>query len=232
MRNSVKPARIRRATTGTLWFVRRITPSSRAKSRLDALRTEAKGDDVLAPFAGVLVETSVATGDLVAPQMPICKLVDDETLRARIPFREAEGSRIRPGMPATLGMVGHPDALTGEVEAIAPVVNSGPSGGTLVVEFSLRGARVRVGATANAEVRLQTKPQALVVDSRAIGKDGNRAFVYVVAPNGRVETRDVTVGLVNEGRSEILTGVSEGTGVVVDWAVTKLSLGARVRVAP
>jgi multidrug efflux system membrane fusion protein len=57
---------------------------------------------------------------------------------------------------------------------------------------------------------------AILVPEKAISKDQNKQFVYVVGPDSKVAYREIHVGQQTEGQRVVLSGLFEGDRVVVD----------------
>lgn len=79
--------------------------------------------------------------------------------------------------------------------------------------------KVRPGMTASATITYLRKDNVLLVPNRAIRAQGRDRVVDVLV-NGVVETRVVTVGVADDQRSEIVSGLQEGEMVVVQAATT------------
>ena len=69
--------------------------------------------------------------------------------------------------------------------------------------------------TANVEVLVAEKADALLAPADAIVRKGGQATVTVQKPGGGTETREVAVGISDGRRTEILSGLVAGETVVV-----------------
>ena len=112
--------------------------------------------------------------------------------------------------------------------SIAPAVD--PQRGAIEVKFALVGdapAFLREDMTLSIEVETGRRPRALVVPVAAliVGADPTRATLRVVQ-DGRIEQRDVRLGLRTLGAAEVRAGLSEGDEVVLRPV---LADGTRVR---
>ena len=114
------------------------------------------------------------------------------------------------------------------VLSIAPSVD--PQRGVIEVKFALVGDTpdfLREDMTLSIEVETGRRPRALVVPIAALtpGADPTRATLRVVQ-DGRIEERDVRLGLRTLGAAEVRSGVSDGEEVVLRPALPD---GTRVR---
>ena len=84
------------------------------------------------------------------------------------------------------------------------------------LEFDNPGYKLKPGMFATVYIGSQTKQNVLAIPTEAIIHSGKREIVFVSRGDGRFESRDVTTGLVGDGRlTEVLSGIAEGEHVVV-----------------
>lgn len=115
-----------------------------------------------------------------------------------------------------------------QVLSIAPAVD--PQRGAIEVKFALVGdapAFLREDMTLSIEVETGRRARALVVPIAAltVGADPTRATLRVVQ-DGRIEERDVRLGLRTLGAAEVRAGLADGEQVVLRPALPD---GTRVR---
>ena len=77
------------------------------------------------------------------------------------------------------------------------------------------GGQLVPGLYAEAIVMLNRKNDALVVPVQALNRDNDKASVFVVGPDDRIENRPVTLGLQTPNYAELASGVRAGEQVVV-----------------
>jgi multidrug efflux system membrane fusion protein len=81
----------------------------------------------------------------------------------------------------------------------------------------------------NARLLVETKKNVTLVPNAAIQRNGDKTFVYVVAPSRVVTVRAVHVGTGEHDESEVTDGVRDGE-LVVTRGVDKLQEGSRVSI--
>jgi multidrug efflux system membrane fusion protein len=87
------------------------------------------------------------------------------------------------------------------------------------------GQFVRVG------LNLSTVTDAVVIPTRAVMDGLKGPYVYVVGPDGAVDAREITPGLIVDDRTAVEKGLAAGEMVVVDGQV-RLSPGAKAEAKP
>jgi HlyD family secretion protein len=75
--------------------------------------------------------------------------------------------------------------------------------------------RVHDGQSARASVITASSDQKISVPNAALHRQGDKATVTVVEPDGRQVPTPVTTGLVGPDRTEITSGLSEGQQVLL-----------------
>ncbi len=81
----------------------------------------------------------------------------------------------------------------------------------------------------NTELKVREVPDALVVMSDAIQNSSRGPYVYVVKKDNTVETRQIELGVVDSGYTQITKGLTEGEQVVSE-GVDRLRNGAKVEI--
>lgn len=81
----------------------------------------------------------------------------------------------------------------------------------------------------NTELKVREIPDALVVMSDAIQNSSRGAYVYVAKKDNTVETRQIELGVVDSGYTQITKGLAEGEQVVSE-GVDRLRNGAKVEI--
>jgi multidrug efflux system membrane fusion protein len=81
----------------------------------------------------------------------------------------------------------------------------------------------------NTELKVREVPDALVVMSDAIQNSSRGPYVYVVKKDNTVETRQIELGVVDSGYTQVIKGLAEGEQVVSE-GVDRLRNGAKVEI--
>lgn len=83
-------------------------------------------------------------------------------------------------------------------------------------EIQTEEERFRSGMTADIEIRVAEKKDALTLPFRAVYVNRDRSYIEVLSGDGSIVEKDIVIGLSNdEGNIEIISGVSEDDVVVV-----------------
>ncbi|HYL82190.1 MAG TPA: FixH family protein [Candidatus Acidoferrum sp.] len=186
---------------------------------------------IVAPSAGYVVKRLVAPGVLVQPGMPILKTVRIDQVRLQANVGEKDLPLIRVGSPVgvTGTSNGHPP-LTARVTSVFPYVD--PGARTAVVEAVVDNGNRRFVPGQYVMMQFVTgdHAEALSVPLGAVVRMGGKSSVWVVRAD-KAEPREVTTGMENTQRLEILSGLEVGEQVVARGK-EGLYAGAQVSAIP
>jgi len=175
---------------------------------------------LVAPFDGVVVQNRLVVGELPPAQTPALLLLDLSGFFVDIAIDETDVVDLALDQPVELDFDALPDTLlSGRVTRI----NQTPTVVGQLVSYPVRVALdstdqpVRVGMTATATVIVNELNGVLTLPNRFIRLDRltGSAFVSVQAVDGTFSEVQVELGLRNELESEIVSGLTEGTRVVL-----------------
>ena len=186
------------------------------ESQLADLTGQLEHAELVAPLDGVVSDINITAG-LVAPSSDAI-LVDSATLEVVADVVESDVSSVEVGQPAVVSIDALDTEVAGTVTSVSPTTTGdGSSVVTFPVTVTLTdpGEAVRSGMSSDVEITLAEAADAVTVPAVAlVGNDG-QYMVRVLATDGSVEMRAVTVGLVSETLAEVQSGLAEGEAVIV-----------------
>jgi len=210
---------------------------ARARAELELSYTR-----ITAPFAGVIASRSIRIGDSVGSAAPAFVLTDVGNLRAVFHrpqreltlFLEAEERRGSPGngapAPGDAGLEIRASAealpgarFRGEVLHLSPSIDAASGSFRVTVRLVAAeplagGRRLLPGMLVRLEVVTDRHPDALAVPKRALRREGEGVFLFVVK-EGVARRVDVTEGFADDERVEVVPATAgtlvEGDAVVV-----------------
>jgi len=178
---------------------------------------------IVAPFDGVVARRQVNRGDLVqaaaatrttpsAGSLFTVQRID--TIRVFCDVPENDIPHLHVGDPAIVkpsGFDGEP--FIGKVTRFS--LRLDPETRDMRTEIDLPNPRERLypGAYAVVSLEMNRRPDALTVPAAAVGSDGDGNFVYTITDD-RITRLAIKTGLTDNGRIEVIEGLSEETPVV------------------
>jgi len=181
--------------------------------------------NVRAPIAGIIGEVFVEEGDLAAPQIPICTIVQMDRVEIRFEVPERNLGWVRPDLQAEITVASVPgEVFRAPVSQISPVVDRLSRTASIRIMVDNPNHRLRPGALAEVRLEVERHENAIVVPQYALvmhdrsGENGAATYrAYVLRPEGHtVEERRVVVGIFRGDEVEITDGLAAGERLVVE----------------
>lgn len=182
-----------------------------------------------APADGEVLMRMVEPGQIVQPGKALLALALDGPTRLSAQVDERFLDQLAIGQSASVLADAYPGRrFAAKVLSISPAVDA--QRGAIEVKFALQGqppAFLREDMTLSIEVETGRRERALVLPIAALIPTADASIARVrVIEDGRIEERDVGLGLRTLGAAEVHLGLNEGDAVVLDM---RLPLGQRVR---
>ena len=205
-----------------------------AEARVVVAEVQLAFTDLRAPFAGIVADMSTEVGEYITPSPPglpippVIDLLDPASIYISAPIDEVDAERVRVGQRVRLTVDSRPDEeFDGTVARVAPyVLDLLEQNRTVEIEVEVDDAAamegVLPGTSADAEVILERRDEALRVPAAAVA-EGGKVLVLV---GGILEERVIEVGLRNWRFAEVLSGLAEGEKVVVARNAPEIKAGA------
>lgn len=202
-----------------------------AKAKAASLSDRLEKLRITAPYAGIVIRKTVEVGETKTPGAPLFVLSDPSDIYIEAPIDESESAKIKVGQKARL----FPDAYLGEtfagtVTEIKPVVEVSKEvsrANTIRVLADSPAKPLRLGMSVDVEVRTGGKDNVVLAPSAAVMEREGQKFLFV-AVKGKAVRREVTTGISNWDRTEILGGISPGEAIITSLEIKNLAPGSRV----
>ena len=210
-----------------------------SQANRDVVQAAVERTLVVAPFDGTVAEINAELGEFITPSplgiptLPAIDLLDVSCLYVSAPIDEVDAPQIKTGMSACVSLDAFTDKrCSGTVSRIAPyVLEKEKQARTVEVEVKLTDPKdlngLLPGYSADIEVLLDSKPQALRVPAEAVLENHR---VLVMRADGLLEERSFKPGLVNWNTVEVLSGLNVGDKVVLSVGREGVVAGAYARV--
>ena len=210
-----------------------------SQANRDVVQAAVERTLIVAPFDGTVAEINAELGEFITPSppgiptLPAVDLLDVSCLYVSAPIDEVDAPQIKTGMNACVSLDAFAEKrCSGTVSRIAPyVLEKEKQARTVEVEVKLTDPKdlqgLLPGYSADIEVLLASKPQALRVPAEAV-LENNR--VLLMRADGLLEERSFKPGLVNWNTVEVLSGLNVGDKIVLSVGRDGVVPGAYARV--
>jgi RND family efflux transporter MFP subunit len=191
---------------------------------------------ITAPFTGVITHRYADTGAMIqagtssqSQAMPIVRLSQNDKLRLVIPVPESAVPRIHLGGQVAVAVQSLHRTVTGTVARFADRLDTDTRTMRVEVDVPNQDLTLVPGMYADATLVLDQVKGAILAPVQALDRTPDGARVFVVGRDGKLEARNVRLGLESDDHIEVTRGLSDGDLVVVG---SRAQLKAGAVVAP
>ena len=195
------------------------------------LETDTNGGDqkrplipVCAPLSGVIIEKTVAKGEMVGPDKTLFTVADLSTLWLMVNLYEQDLGKVRTGMQVKLSVSAYPGKeFKGRISYLADVIDEKTRTIKARVTIDNRDGSLKPGMFATASidsVKDSGAEKVIVVPEEAVFLDGSERYVFIQEEKGRFVVRRVSVGPASGLKIEIKEGLKGGDAVVTKGVFT------------
>lgn len=173
---------------------------------------------IRAPFAGVVIRTETAPGDVVDSSSILFSIADLSRVYVEAQVYEKDIGKIRINQPALITVETYPgEVFRGRVVAIKDILNPQTRTAAVRCELANPAGKLKLEMFANVAIPTADTHLALTLPSDAVQTISRRQVVFVKKADLHFEAREVQV-LGDGPRIKITAGLKEGELVVVRGA--------------
>jgi len=182
----------------------------------DEVGFEFEKSPVESPLDGLVGRVYVDVGATVSPQTPIGLVVKMSAVKVRIDAAERDLPKIRRGQPAQVKVDAYPGRIfKGRVESVSPVVDRTSRTALVEIKIPNKDLSIKPGMFARIKILVNEKQDVLTVPRDAIVMQDSARYIFVVGDGDVVHRRKIEIGLHENNRFEIMSGITEGELVVM-----------------
>lgn len=197
----------------------------------DALRRQREDMYLRAPRAGVIGYRNVEAGEIVSAGTKVFSLVDTSHLNVDCTLAESDAAILKPGMDVQVTVDALGEDYAGKIVYVSPAMDDTSKTYQVRIELETDDDAMKAGLFARTAIDILQRRATLCVPKEALLSRNGRQTLFVVGEDGKVESRDIKVGLMNDAEVEILDGIEPGDTVVVTNQ-DKLQDGKKVETEP
>lgn len=201
-----------------------------AETRVVLARIDLEETEIRAPFDGRIAAKHAYTGAMLTPNTPVYTLMQMDPLRLFFDLPTTAFAKIKPGTtPVAVIVDAYPDET---LNCVICNVHPAASATTRTVKVEMQienpNGKYLPGMYARGEIALNRREDVLVIPRDCIIKVLDRDVVYKVI-DARVVTTEVKLGIRQDDRYEVLSGLTEDDDIVT-MGLHRLTDGVPVRI--
>lgn len=176
--------------------------------QLEASPNDLSRIDIVAPFAGEVIERQLFTGEFLPQDRPVFLVADLDTVWVNLQIAPSQLRYITSGELVRISDTDGPSA-DAKIVYVAPLISGDTKTALARIELPNPKHRWRPGAMVQALIDGPSKAAAVIVPNDALQTIGGQPCVFL-ATDGGFRSRVVTTGSVNDKVTEILDGLNPG----------------------
>jgi RND family efflux transporter MFP subunit len=202
------------------------------QKRLATAQKQAAMASLRAPFAGTVDELFLKAGEYAAPGMAVARLVSSGGLRLELDVPETYISRLKVGQKIALNFNSIGLQTSASISQVGDFISADSR--TFKVNVSLpANGQIKPNMMASAQVVDYSSKGVITVPNRLIlqdSKGANYTYLFVPAKNGlgKVERRELQLGVSNNDATEVLGGLSLEEQII-DRGIRSVQTGETVK---
>jgi multidrug efflux pump subunit AcrA (membrane-fusion protein) len=190
-----------------------------ARIALQKVQENMKDYQIIASFSGTVEDIPWKVGESAEMNEGIL-VANKDTYKIELTLDQIDIVKVQEGQPAQVVLDAFSDkTFTGEVLSISatPTITSGVVSYTAVVGVVIEGINVLSSMSTTVTILVSNKENILLIPSGAITAQNGKSSVQVRTGRGPwaiTETREVTLWIVSEWKTEILSGLTVGETIM------------------
>lgn len=195
-----------------------------AQAALNRAEAQAGFMRLLSPADGTIIKRDGEIGELIPANQPVFWLSCCAPLRVSTEVDEEDIALVKEGQETLISTEAFPgQVFQGTVQNVTP--KGDPVSRSYRVRVSLpEDSPLKIGMTAETNIIVKKSDNSMLIPATAV-TDG-KAWVV---ENSKVSEKSVTTGLISNGKTEVLDGLSASDLVVANPAKYSLTPGSKIR---
>ena len=175
-----------------------------------------KSENIIAPFSGVLGVRGITEDVLGSENSIIVTLDDSSEIYVDLKIPENFASVIKKDLSVIAKFSGIKDKIfKGKIDGVASRINAETR--SILTRVKIDNPDYELIPGSLLEITLNTnKRDSLSIPDTSIILEGNKAYVYKVSKDNIANRSEIQIGLRNDGKVEVTSGLNEGDIIVAE----------------
>lgn len=188
------------------------------KTRTHAERhQDASHSVLLAPFAGVVIKSEVAAGEVVDTEREMFTIADISTVWVQADVYEKDIAFIRQGQEVKIEVAAYPgETFTGKITYVTDFLDPKTRSARVRCEVPNPHLRLKLEMFANIQIPTPAQREALMIPASAVQQIQDKPVVFVKIGDAEFQKREVQLGPQSDGWVEVTGGLKAGEVVAAE----------------
>ena len=201
-----------------------------AKGRYLGAEAQLAYAEIRSPIAGVVTDRALFAGETAAAGTPLLTVMDTSSLLAKVHLAQSAAQAIHVGDTAQVCIPGMAEPRAAVVSLVSPALDPGSTTLEVWIRIDNRDGALKAGTPVQASLAGRAVQHTLLIPASAVFEmQGSGSYVLVVGSDGEAHMRNLTIGIVDKGKAQVVDGLSASDLVIVNGGYG-LDDGTRVKV--
>lgn len=175
-----------------------------------------KSENIIAPFSGILGVRGITEDVLGSENSIIVTLDDSSEIYVDLKIPENFATVIKKDLSVIAKFSGIKDKIyKGKIDGVASRINAETR--SILTRVKIDNPNYELIPGSLLEITLSTnKRDSLSIPDTSIILEGNKAYVYKVSKDNIANRSEIQIGLRNDGKVEVTSGLNEGDIIVAE----------------
>jgi membrane fusion protein, multidrug efflux system len=198
------------------------------KADMEIMRTSISKTEIRAPFSGKLGLKNISPGAYITPATNITSISQVSQLKLQFTVPERYSAQIKNGQSIQFTIDGSSKIFTANVSAAEVAIEE--TSRSLAVRSIIKGqdALLIPGAFAKVKIVLGKNEEAMMIPTGSVIPQGRKKMIFVFN-GGRAKSVDITTGVRDSSRVQVLSGLNFGDTVITS-GILYLKQGSDVKI--
>ena len=185
---------------------------------------------IVAPIGGTISKRNLDAGNIVAPRVPICEIVDMRSVKAVVYVIESDLPKVEVGREVSINVDSWDEPFSGRIAGVSPVLDISSRSAKVEIVLSNPDLRLKPGMFSKVTIPLQIRKEVIILSKSAIvGNIASGEYSVFIIDSSISTRRQIELGLSKGEIAEIRSGLSIGEQVVISGQHS-LKDGDKVRI--
>jgi len=175
-----------------------------------------KGENIIAPFSGILGYRGLTEDVLGTDNSIIITLDDSSVIYSDLKIPEIFASVIKKGLPIEAKFSGYKDKIySGQVDGVSSRINAETRSLLTRVKINNDDFELIPGSLLEVTVNFNLR-NSLGVPDTSLMLEGDKAYVYKISDDNTASKVEIKIGIRDSGYVEVISGLSQGDIIVAE----------------
>ncbi len=202
-----------------------------AQSQLDSVQARINNTLITAPFSGTIEKIYFQEGEIVSPNRPFAKIVNQKEIKVEIGLSPSETKNVQIGQKVEITPLQESEKhYLGEIYYISPTADPLTKKFLVKIKINNESQELKSGLVVRVKIFTQEIKNVLLIPKTAIFKEEDKEKIYVIE-KGEVKIKEIKTIPFDDKNLLVEKGLKEGEEIVLNSDYI-LQEGEKVKTIP